>query len=44
MKKTAAERWVDAVNADDTYGLWRYTLVKKTTDVRDAIDTVAKII
>ena len=31
VKKAAAERWVDAVNADGTYGRWAYTLVKKTT-------------
>jgi hypothetical protein len=27
----AARRWVDAVNADGTYGQWRYVLVKKTS-------------
>lgn len=37
VKKAAAQRWVDAVNAEGTYGVWRYALVKKTTDVPDAI-------
>jgi type III restriction enzyme len=37
VKRAAAERWVAAVNADGTYGQWRYTLVKKVTDVGDAL-------
>jgi type III restriction enzyme len=41
VKKAAAERWVDAVNADGTYGRWRYTMVKKTTDVDKQIAEVA---
>jgi type III restriction enzyme len=40
VKKAAAERWVDAVNADGTYGLWRYIMVKKTTDVANAVNSV----
>lgn len=37
VKRAAAERWVEAVNAEGSYGQWRYALVKKTTDVRQTI-------
>lgn len=37
VKKAAAERWVDAVNADGTYGRWRYVIAKKTTEVTEKI-------
>jgi type III restriction enzyme len=40
VKRAATERWVAAVNADGTYGQWAYALVKKTTDVSDAITRV----
>ena len=33
VKRGAAERWVNAVNADGTYGIWRYALVKGPTEV-----------
>lgn len=42
VKKAAAERWVDAVNADGTYGRWAYTLVKETTDVSGTIKAAAE--
>ena len=32
-KVEAAERWVNAVNADGRYGLWSYPLLKKPEDV-----------
>ena len=38
VKRAAAERWVAAVNADGSYGRWRYALVKKVPDVIKAID------
>ncbi len=38
VKKSAAERWVAAVNADGAYGKWRYRMV---SDVRE-IDGVVK--
>lgn len=41
VKKAAAERWVDAVNADGTYGRWRYTIAKKTTEVPEKITVAA---
>lgn len=37
VKRAAAERWVSAVNADGTYGRWRYALVKKITDVDNVV-------
>lgn len=33
VKRAAAERWVAAVNADGTYGRWRYAMVKKVADI-----------
>jgi type III restriction enzyme len=33
VKRGAAERWVAAVNADGTYGTWRYALVRRPTEV-----------
>jgi type III restriction enzyme len=41
VKRAATERWVSAVNADGTYGQWSYALVKKTTDVSEAITKAA---
>jgi type III restriction enzyme len=37
VKAAAAQRWVDAVNAEGSYGRWAYALVKKTTDVPSVI-------
>ena len=39
LKIAAANRWVSAVNADGTYGTWKYAIVRKPTDVRAALDT-----
>lgn len=33
VKRAAAERWVSAVNADGTYGTWRYAVIKKVSDI-----------
>jgi len=41
VKKGAAERWVAAVNAEASYGQWRYTMLRKTTDVPDTITGIA---
>jgi len=41
VKRAAAERWVNAVNADGRHGQWRYAIVKKTTDVTEAINAIA---
>lgn len=33
VKKAAAERWVSAVNAEGTYGRWRFVVAKKVSDI-----------
>jgi type III restriction enzyme len=38
VKKGAAERWVSAVNADGTFGRWRYAVAKKPSDVITLLD------
>ncbi|HEY6345582.1 MAG TPA: hypothetical protein VIY49_29130 [Bryobacteraceae bacterium] len=37
VKREAAERWVDAVNADGTYGRWMYALAGKPEEVPAAL-------
>ena len=41
-KAGAAERWVNAVNADGTYGRWAYAMVRQTTEVNDAVVGAAR--
>jgi type III restriction enzyme len=41
VKLAAAERWVAAVNADGTFGAWKYMLTKKPTEVGRLIDAAA---
>ncbi len=41
IKAQAAERWVKAVNADGSYGAWRYAMVRKPGEVAAAISEVA---
>ncbi len=41
VKRAAAERWVDAVNAEGTYGRWAYRLAKRTTDVAQLLTEAA---
>ena len=44
VKKSAAERWVDAVNADRAHGRWRYCMVSKVSEIDVAINqAVAEI-
>lgn len=38
VKSEAAHRWVNAVNADGTYGYWEYRIARKPEDARTAID------
>ena len=38
VKRAAALRWVDAVNADGTYGRWSFALAKKVSEVPDLLD------
>jgi type III restriction enzyme len=42
VKKAAAERWVDAVNAEGSYGRWHYDVVLKLADIRARIDDAVK--
>jgi type III restriction enzyme len=41
MKRSAADRWVKAVNADGAFGQWSYAVAKKPDDVFGLIDTAA---
>jgi type III restriction enzyme len=38
VKAAAAERWVAAVNADSTFGVWRYAMARKIDQVRQILD------
>jgi len=40
VKRAAAERWVAAVNAEGTYGGWRYALVKRVTDIEGVLASI----
>jgi type III restriction enzyme len=37
IKTQAAQRWVAAVNADGTYGVWRYAVARKPEEVRGSL-------
>lgn len=37
VKRSAAERWVAAVNADGSYGTWHYRIARKPEEVRKTI-------
>jgi len=38
VKKGAAERWVNAVNADGTYGKWTYAMVRQVSEVNESLN------
>jgi type III restriction enzyme len=40
IKRAAAERWVQAVNAEGSYGVWRFAMVRAISDVGGAISRV----
>jgi type III restriction enzyme len=40
VKKQAAERWIEAVNADGTYGRWEYAVVARPTEIGTVLNTV----
>ena len=42
VKCAAAERWVAAVNADGTYGRWKYAVAKKPEEVTKRIDEAVR--
>jgi len=37
IKRAAAERWVAAVNADGTYGRWKFGLVKRVSEINEIL-------
>jgi type III restriction enzyme len=37
IKKAAADRWVAAVNADGTFGHWRYAVARKVSEVSEIL-------
>jgi type III restriction enzyme len=37
VKRAAAERWVAAVNADGTYGRWKFALVKRVSEINEIL-------
>jgi type III restriction enzyme len=39
IKRAAAERWVAAVNAEGSYGRWRYAMVKQVSDITGVLTT-----
>lgn len=40
VKRRAAQRWVDAVNAEGSYGQWQYEVAKKVADVGKILSAV----
>ena len=40
FKKAAAQRWVDAVNAEGSYGVWAYRIAKDVSAVTDILDAI----
>jgi type III restriction enzyme len=41
VKKQAASRWINAVNAEARHGIWQFAMLRRIGDVRDAIATLA---
>ncbi len=41
LKRAAAERWVNAVNADGTCGRWEYAMAKRVSEISGILTTVA---
>ena len=44
VKKAAAERWVSAVNADGSFGIWAYRLTYQPADVPHVVAEVAGLL
>ena len=42
VKTAAAARWVAAVNAEGSYGQWRYAVVEKLDEINQRIDEAVK--
>ena len=43
VKAQAARRWVEAVNAEGSYGRWAYAVVMRPTDAAQAINEAAGV-
>jgi type III restriction enzyme len=41
IKKQAATRWINAVNAEGRHGSWQFTMVRRVGEVRDAISAAS---
>jgi hypothetical protein len=41
VKKQAASRWINAVNAEGRHGSWEFLMVRRVGEVRDAIAAAA---
>ena len=42
VKKAAAERWVNAINADGKYGKWLFRMVRRPLEVSQCIDSALR--
>ena len=42
IKSQAAKRWVDAVNAEGSYGIWKYSVARKPREVGRRIEESVK--
>ncbi|HUN65176.1 MAG TPA: type III restriction endonuclease subunit R [Bacteroidota bacterium] len=43
VKRQAANRWVNAVNADGTYGVWSFDIAFQQSEVRKCIDNAVQL-
>lgn len=41
IKKAAADRWVNAVNAEGSFGRWKFEMVQHPTDISAALDAAS---
>ena len=41
IKEKAANRWVDAVNADKKYGVWKFAMVSNVDEAQKVLDEIA---
>lgn len=41
MKVAAAYHWVNAVNAEGSFGVWRYAVARRPNEVPQKIDEIA---
>lgn len=44
IKAAAAERWVNAVNADGQFGIWRYAMVRKIGEVGPTLERIVALL